>query len=109
MWKLAFEVVEGDHMGRLIFDNLVFKTAGFQRVKSLCRVLGLDVSGQLDLRPDSIRGGSCYVTVDIEEYEDRHGDTQKRNKVAFDGFASVKGAKETTDEGGTQEDDDLPF
>ena len=36
MWKLRFEVVQEDHIGRLIFDNMVFSEAALKRVKLIC-------------------------------------------------------------------------
>jgi len=36
MWKLKFEVVDGEHIGRYIFDNMVFSEAALKRVKLIC-------------------------------------------------------------------------
>lgn len=115
MWKLRLEVVEGAHAGRIIFDNLVFSAAAMKRVKLICSRLGLDVSGEVDLTPDMIKGRPCRITVETEEYEDHEGRRRKRNVVPFAGYERAAGGAQdpaATEEGGRQEDDgegQLPF
>ena len=116
MWKLRLVVDSGPHRGRYIFDNLVFSAAAMKRVKLICSRLGLDVSHELDLTPALIRGRSCYVTVEAEEYEDQEGITKRRNVVPFAGYECAEGAPAapSTAAGNTTgaEDDseeDLPF
>ena len=70
MWKLRFEVLDGEYRGRYIFDNMVFSDAALKRVKLICSRLGLDVSGEVELTPEVIMGRKCWVTVETEEYED---------------------------------------
>lgn len=91
MWKLRFEVIEGKHIGRIIFDNLVFSEAAMKRAKLICSRLGLDVSGELDLTPKTIEGKTCFVSVVTEDYEDEEGNTKKRNIVPFAGYERIKG------------------
>ncbi len=116
MWKLRFVVESGPHRGRYIFDNLVFSDAALKRVKLICSRLGLDVSGELDLTPSLIKGRSCYVTVETEEYEDYEGNSKQRNVVPFAGYDRADGTPATAspkaDNTGSAEDDseeDLPF
>ncbi|MGQ9589920.1 MAG: DUF669 domain-containing protein [Planctomycetota bacterium] len=116
MWKLRFVVESGPHRGRYIFDNMVFSDAALKRVKLICSHLGLNVSGELDLTPTLIKGRSCYVTVETEEYEDHEGNTKQRNVVPFAGYDRAHGAPATAspkaDNTGSVEDDseeDLPF
>ena len=115
MWKLRFKVVEDPYQGRFIFDNMVFSDAAIKRAKFICSRLGLDVSGELDLAPDLIRGQSCFITVETEEYEDRDGNTKKRNTVPFAGYERADATDVKTlvtgDSGGTEDDSekDLPF
>jgi len=116
MWKLRFVVESGPHRGRYIFDNMVFSDAALKRVKLICSRLGLDVSQELDLTPALIKGRSCYVTVETEEYEDYEGNTKQRNVVPFAGYDRADGAPATAapkaDNTGSAEDDseeDLPF
>ncbi|MDI6794806.1 MAG: DUF669 domain-containing protein [bacterium] len=42
LWKLRFEVIEGEYAGRYIFDNMVFSKAALKRVKLICSRLGID-------------------------------------------------------------------
>ncbi|MBI4377308.1 MAG: DUF669 domain-containing protein [Elusimicrobia bacterium] len=94
MWKLRFQVASGPHAGRFIFDNLVFSEAAMKRAKLICSRLGLDVSGSLDLTTELLKGRTCLVTVDVEDYEDQQGKAKKRNVVAFAGYERL----EQTDE-----------
>jgi len=115
MWKLRFVVESGPHRGRYIFDNMVFSDAALKRVKLICSRLGLDVSRELDLTPALIKGRSCNVTVETEEYEDYEGNTRQRNVVPFAGYDRADGAPATPVSKAVQaggEDDsesDLPF
>jgi len=111
MWKLRFEVTQGPYAGRLIFDNLVFSEAALKRAKLICSRLGLDVSKELDLTPELIKGRVAMLTVDIEPYEDAEGRTKQRNVVPFAGYERSS-ESDTPPPAGTGEDDSeehLPF
>ncbi len=111
MWKLRFEVTQGPYAGRLIFDNLVFSEAALKRAKLICSRLGLDVSKELDLTPELIKGRVAMLTVDIEPYEDAEGRTKQRNTVPFAGYERAS-ESDTPSAAGTGEDDSeehLPF
>ena len=86
MGKLRFQVASGQYAGRFIFDNLVFSDAAIKRAKLICGRLGLNVSGELNLTTDMLKGRACQVTVDVEDYEDKEGKTKKRNVVPFAGY-----------------------
>jgi hypothetical protein len=86
MWRLRYVIEQGAYSGRCIFDRLVFSEAALPRVKLICSRLGLDVSGELDLRPELIEGCSCVLSVEIDEYEDEEGGTKSRNVVPFAGY-----------------------
>lgn len=86
MWRLGLKVVEGEHAGRWVFDNLVFSPMALKRVKSFCKAVGIDVNGEVSLESDMIRGKQCRVMVDIEEYADLNGKVTKRNTVPFAGY-----------------------
>ena len=86
MWRLHLEVIEGEHAGRFIFDNMVFSTAAMKRVKLICSRLGIDVSGETNLTTSMIRGRACKVSVTIEDYEDQDGNVKSRNTVPFTGY-----------------------
>ena len=102
MWKLRFEVARGEHAGRLVFDNLVFSQAAMKRVKLICSRLGLDVSKELDLKPEMLKGRTANLTVEIEPYEDSEGRTKQRNVVPFAGY-------ERTGEAAEEDESALPF
>lgn len=116
MWKVRFVVDAGPHRGRYIFDNMVFSEAALKRVKLICSRLGLNVSGALDLTSASIKGRSCYVTVETEEYEDQEGNTKRRNVVPFAGYERADDVPTAppppaANAGGAEDDseEDLPF
>ena len=111
MWKLRFQVASGQYAGRFIFDNLVFSEAALKRAKLICSRLGLDVSKELDLTPELIKGRVAMLTVDIEPYEDAEGRTKQRNVVSFAGYERAS-ESDTPPAAGTGEDDGeehLPF
>lgn len=109
MWKLKFEVVEGEHKGRFIFDNLVFSEAALKRAKLICSRLGLDVSGEVELTPSMLKGRRCYLSVLTEEYEDSEGKTKKRNVVPFAGYEKVKGNTEASQSSDDDSEENMPF
>lgn len=101
MWRMRFQVAEGPHAGRIVFDNLVFSDAAMKRVKLICSRLGIDVSGELDLEPGMLKGRTCLLTVQTEEYEDNEGRPRKRNVVPFAGYERSDGPAKAA----SQEDD----
>ena len=113
MWKLRFEVIKGPSAGRLIFDNLVFSEAALKRAKLICSRLWLDVSKELNLTPELIKGRVALLTVDIEPYEDAEGRTKQRNVVPFAGYerASESEAADAPPAGAAEDDSEehLPF
>jgi len=100
MWKLRWVVADGPHQGRFVFDNMVFSPAALKRVKLICSCLGLDMSSEVDLTPDLIREKVCYVSVEIDEYEDSEGITKPTNIVPFAGY------EQASEEG---DDENIPF
>jgi hypothetical protein len=92
MWKMRFQVVEGKHTGRYVFDNLVFSEAALKRVKLICSRLGLNVGGELDLKPTMLKDRTCFLTVQTESYEDDEGNEKHRNVVPFAGYDLSNGA-----------------
>ena len=88
MWKVRFVVQDGPHAGRPIYDNLAFSAEALPRVKLLCACISLDLSGEVDLTPDMLRGKECRVRIGTETYKG-----SKKNKVFFDGFAPTDEGK----------------
>lgn len=105
MWKLRFEVTSGESEGRYIFDNLVFTDPAMKRAKLVCSRLGLDVSGELDLKPEMLMDKTVVLAVGVEDYEDDQSNTKQRNVVPFAGYYRVEDL-EKGEEAGKNE---LPF
>ncbi len=97
MWKLRFEVAEGEYAGRYIYDNLVFSDAALKRVKLICSRLGLDTAREIDLTTKLLEGRTCLLTVEVEDYQDQEGKTKKRNVVPFAGYERANAAKPPVD------------
>ena len=104
MWNLKFVVEEGEFTGRYIFDNLPFTPKAMPRVKLICSRMRVDVSGEVDLRPEHLIDKQVLVTVTIEEYEAEEGNTKRRNRVPFAGY-------DFADSEGDEDDgeDNVPF
>ena len=109
MYKLRFEVMEGEHTGRIIFDNMVFSEAALKRVKLICSRLGFDVSGELEITPDILKNRTCYISVTTEGYEDEEGKPKKRNVVPFAGYERAQGESPEGKNKDTSVGEHLPF
>ena len=96
-WKLRFVVEAGEYSGRYIFDNLFFSPKALPRVKLICSRLGVDVAGELDLRPEHLIDKSCRVKVIVAEYQNEEGNTKLRNKVPYAGYESANGEDDSED------------
>jgi hypothetical protein len=107
MWKLKFEITEGEYAGRFIFDNMVFSEAAMKRVKLICSRLGLNTSGEVDLTPGMLEGCSCLLSVEVEDYEDHEGRIKKRNVVPFAGYERANAADHSVNNG--LDESELPF
>jgi hypothetical protein len=108
MWRLKFQVAEGEYKGRYVFDNLVFSDSAMKRVKLVCSRLGIDVSGEVDLTPDMLLGKMAVLTLEQEEYEDNEGRVKRRNTVPFAGYARAPG-EEAAAGSGEEGEEKLPF
>ena len=95
MWIVDFEVIEGPHKGRKIFDTLNFSQAALPRIKFFFGELGLDVSGTRSVTLDDIKDASLAVRVTIEESTDS-GQRRRRNVVPFLGFAETRAQKNSS-------------
>ncbi len=92
MWRIRWEIIEGDYAGRYIFDNLVFSPKALKRVKLVFSRLGLDVSKdeEVEWTPQMIMDKHARVTVVTEEYESESGGAKKRNSVPYNGIEAVE-------------------
>ena len=96
MWKLKWQVEGGEHNGRFLFDNMVFSIKAMPRVKLICSICGLDVSGELDLEPSMLFDKRAMISTYQEEYEDERGQKKLVNRIPFDGYGCVPGDSEST-------------
>lgn len=111
MWKFKFEIQNGKYKGRYLFDQLVFSEAALKRVKLVCSRFGLDVTGEVDLVPEMVKGKLIYVLAEDDFYE-KDGKRIPTNKVGFAGYEHYGGGEETAMAAGTKEDageGNLPF
>jgi len=105
MWRLRWKIIDGEHAGRYIFDNLIFSDAAMSRVKLVCKRLGLDVSGEADLTPDKLMDKPVFITVTIVQYTDNEGKVKDRNNVPFAGYKAAEGHIPTE----RTEEEEIPF
>lgn len=88
-WGLRWEVVRGEWVGRTAcWDSLHWSERGLPRVKFVLQMLGLEVEGKLDLKPEQLNGREATVLVQPEEREDPvTGIRRMMNRVPFAGYA----------------------
>lgn len=86
MWKLKWEIIQGEFEGRFVWDNLVFVEKAYGRVKLLLRRCGVDTTGRIKVVPAMIEGKTVKLFAEINEYVDDQGKTKRNNKVSFDGY-----------------------
>lgn len=87
MWSLQLEVLSGQYAGRIIFDNITWSEAGMKRVKFVLRRLGLELSGEQEIKPEDLVGKAALVTTMIDTYfSEKHGKEKRRNQIPFDGY-----------------------
>ncbi|MCF6147307.1 MAG: hypothetical protein E3K37_01470 [Candidatus Kuenenia sp.] len=92
MWKLKFEIAEGEYQGRYLFDNIVFSPEAAKRVKFICSRLGLKTSGNVELTPEMLLNRKTIINPITEDYIDENGKTKKHNKIPFAGYELYEGA-----------------
>lgn len=68
MFSMKFSVVRGDYKNKHFYDNVVFSKAGLPRAKLICKSMGINVAGEVELTPNSFRGKEvmCEVCKDGE-------------------------------------------
>lgn len=80
-WKCEWHIIEGDHLGKHVWDWITFTDAAMWRIKMLCSKLSIDVSGVLDLQPGHFKGRECYATILSEEYVDDNDAKKTKNFI----------------------------
>jgi len=92
MWNVRFAVIDGEYIGRYIFDRITFSEAAMPRVKLFAKRLGLDVSKRYDLTPKLALGQAIWVTVEEDSYE-KGDQIIKTNNVPYAGYREYEEAK----------------
>lgn len=82
MWKIRLKVVGGEFKGCMVFDNLVFSPKALGKVKMLCKAVGIDTSGAVNLTPGLILHKQFKASVIVDEYQG-----QSKNKIPFAGYS----------------------
>lgn len=100
MWVLKFKVETEEYGTITIPDNFVFNKVGGQRMKKLLKVLGYDITQELDLTTEMLIGKSLLIDVTNRDY---NGETQ--NSVAFAGFSPIGSGVDKP----VNDDDNIPF
>jgi len=98
-WKLTFEVIEGEHSGRLLFDHIYFTEKSKPRIKLITSRMGIATDGKVDLQPHMFEGKNVYITTELDSYEGK-----ERNKIPFAGYD-----KADQNEVAVPTGDDAPF
>lgn len=86
LWILQWGIAKGEHKGRKVFDNLVFKDSVLDRVLSLCKALNVEVpeDEDFDLEPDMLKGKLCYIKVKKSKYEG-----ESKNEIPYSGYKAA--------------------
>jgi len=94
-WSLRLEVAEGEYAGRTAgWDGLTWSDRGIHRVKRVLQVLGLDVSGELELQPADLIGLRVRAVFEAEEREDdKTGVRTLRLRVPYLGYSAAEPAE----------------
>ena len=86
MWRLSLRIIDGPHVGKFIYDNLLFSERGIPKALSMFKAAGLEVTGGREYHPSEINGRKCQVTTYVKEIEDEEGFTRRVNQVPFTGY-----------------------
>jgi hypothetical protein len=97
-WSLRLEVAEGEYAGRTAgWDGLTWSDRGIHRVKRVLQVLGLDVSGELELQPSDLIGLRIRAVFESEEREDSAtGVRTLRLRVPYLGYSPAEAPPEAS-------------
>jgi hypothetical protein len=91
-WSVRLEVADGEYAGRTAgWDSLTWSEKGIRRVKRVLEVLGLDVSGEVEVLPADLIGLEARVAFQTEEREDPFsGRRTLRLRVPYAGYSSTR-------------------
>jgi hypothetical protein len=102
MWKIKWRIIDGEHTGQMVRDNVSFGLKALPRAKLVLKRLGLDLTGEKMITVDDVIGRQCWVTVHTSSYKDKKTDKDVPcNAIKYDGFRSMAAEQ--------KKDSDLPF
>lgn len=109
MWPARLRILDGPYAGQLLFDHLVFSPRAMKRVKHILEALRIDISGEIDITPEMIKGRACRVRVEGKEsYVASDGAEKTRSKIAFAGYQAL-GEDEAAKWETTESDEESPL
>lgn len=100
-WRISATITAGEHKGLKIRDGLYFSEKGINRVKLVCKSLGVITGDEenFEVTPEMLDGKLARVRVDKQEpaldrnkqqkFDKKTGEKLYRAKVAFDGYEAM--------------------
>ena len=90
MWKVQFQILDGDFKGHNVTSFFVFNDGGYGNIKKLYKVIGgFDLAKTHNCVPSDIEGEKVAITVAISEYTNKDGQKVKGNSIPYGGFKSI--------------------
>lgn len=90
MWKVKFQILEGDFKGSNVTSFFIFKVGGYGNIKKLYKAIGgFDLAKTHNCVPIDIEGEKVIITVAISEYTNKKGKKVKGNSIPYGGFKSI--------------------
>ena len=95
MWKVQFQILDGDFKGNNVTSFFVFNDGGYGNIKKLYKEIGgFDLAKTHNCVPSDIEGEKLIITVQISEYTNKNGEKVKNNSIPFGGFKSIEDGDE---------------
>ena len=90
MWKVQFQILDGDFKGKNVTSFFVFNDGGYGNIKKLYKAIGgFDLAKTHNCVPIDIEGEKVIITVAISEYTNKDGQKVKSNSIPYGGFKSI--------------------
>jgi hypothetical protein len=90
LWKLHMEILDGDHRGATVDDNLNFSSGGMKRVKVVYKRGGFATGDEedIELEPEDLDGSCWWITVEHEvsiDFKTKEERPRKRGEFSANG------------------------
>lgn len=90
MWKVQFQILDGDFKGKNVTSFFVFNDGGYGNIKKLYKAIGgFDLAKTHNCVLIDIEGEKVIITVAISEYTNKDGQKVKVNSIPYGGFKSI--------------------